>query len=81
MGETPLPFSVIIFLVAHPTNQRATRKRLKMKSKSLTPERLERIKKILTENQEKDARAKREWNANECEECRQPLRDCLCEDN
>jgi hypothetical protein len=52
-----------------------------MKSKSLTPERLERIKKIITENKEKDARAKREWNANECEECRQPLRDCLCEDN
>jgi len=28
----------------------------------------------------KEARAAREWNANQCEECSQPLRDCLCED-
>ena len=28
---------------------------------------------------ELDARAKREWNSNQCEKCSQPLRDCLCE--
>jgi hypothetical protein len=56
-------------------------KKLEMKSKSLTPERLERIKKIITENKEKDAKAKREWENNQCENCRQPLRDCLCDDN
>ena len=26
-----------------------------------------------------DAKAKREWNSNQCEKCAQPLRDCLCE--
>lgn len=29
--------------------------------------------------EEKDARAKREWNANQCEGCFSPLRDCVCE--
>lgn len=52
-----------------------------MKSKGLTPERLEKIKQIITEQKEKDARATREWASNECEKCRQPLRDCLCDDN
>jgi hypothetical protein len=51
------------------------------KSKGLTPKRLENIKRIITENKEKDAKAKREWNANQCEKCAQPLRDCLCDDN
>ena len=50
-----------------------------MKSKGLTPERLERIKKIITEQKEKEAKAAREWNANQCEVCSQPLRDCTCE--
>ena len=54
-------------------------KDLEMKSKSLTPERLERIKRLITEQNEKDARAKRESESNRCEKCGQPLRDCLCE--
>jgi DTW domain-containing protein YfiP len=52
-----------------------------MKSKGLTPERLEIIKKIITEQKEKDARAAREWESNKCEECAQPLRDCLCDED
>ena len=50
-----------------------------MKSKGLTPERLERIKRIITEQNEKEARAKRESESNQCEKCSQPLRDCTCE--
>jgi hypothetical protein len=33
----------------------------------------------LDKDNEKDARAKRELESNQCEKCSQPLRDCTCE--